>query len=124
MKIIRAVTVAQSCGFYTGIVPELQEQGYEVVLVSSPGPELQGLREMGVRCVDVPMERRMAPWKDLKSLWNLIQVFRKESLYGALHDTQGRATVYVCRWLTAYPTRAYIYRIGAGVHQLACRGGY
>ena len=50
MKIIRAVTVSQSCGFYTGIVPELQKQEYEVVSVSSPGPELQGLREMGSRC--------------------------------------------------------------------------
>ena len=87
IKIIRAVTVSQSCGFYTGIIPELQKQGYEVVSVSSPGPELQELREMGVRCVDVPMQRRMAPWKDLKSLWNLIQVFRKERPYMAVSYT-------------------------------------
>ena len=36
-----------------------------------------------------------------------------EALYGALHDTQGGATVYVGRMVDARtPTRAYIYRIG------------
>lgn len=40
-------------------------------------------------------------------------VSKGEALYGALHDTQGRATVYVGRLVDARtPTRAYIYRIG------------
>lgn len=110
IKIIRAVTVSQSCGFYTGIVPELQEQGYEVVSVSSPGPELQGLREMGVRCVEVPMERRMAPWKDLKSLWNLIQVFRKERPY-MVHSMTPKAGLLcmLAAWLTRVPRRVHTF---------------
>lgn len=41
-KLIRAVTVSMSVGFYEPMVEELQQEGYEVVSVSSPGPELIG----------------------------------------------------------------------------------
>ena len=52
-KIIRAVTVAQSVGFFTGMIPELRERGYEVVSVSSDGPELPRVRDAGARAVVV-----------------------------------------------------------------------
>jgi hypothetical protein len=66
-KIIRAVTVSMSVDFFSPMVKDLQQQGYDVVTVSSPGPELEGVRELGVRTIEVPMERRMSPLKDLKS---------------------------------------------------------
>lgn len=42
-KIIRAVTVSMSVDFFSPMVKDLQQQGYEVVTVSSPGPELDGM---------------------------------------------------------------------------------
>ena len=39
MKIIRACTVSQSVGFVRGMLPDLCKK-YEVVVLSSPGPEL------------------------------------------------------------------------------------
>lgn len=79
-KIIRATTVPGSLEtFCNGLLQELQTEGYNVVAVSSPGPEMETIRTReGVRTVAVPMERRMAPLKDLKSLWGLIRVFRRE----------------------------------------------
>lgn len=78
IKIIRAVTVAQSVSFFTGIIPDLKEKGYEVVAVSSDGPELERVRQAGARTIAVEMERHISPLKDLKSLWQMITVFRRE----------------------------------------------
>ena len=81
IKLIRTSTVPGSLNtFCRGLLRELQEEeGYEVVAVSSPGVQLDELllRE-GVKAVAVPMERHISPFKDLKSLGELIRVFRRE----------------------------------------------
>ena len=109
-KIIRAVTVSMSVDFFSPMVKDLQQQGYEVVTVSSPGPELEGLRELGVRTIEVPMERRMSPLKDLKSLWQLIRVFRKERPY-MVHSMTPKAGLLcmLAAWLTRVPRRVHTF---------------
>lgn len=80
-KIIRTSTIPGSIEtFCNGLLKELrEEEGYEVVVVSSPGDAMQTISEReGVRCIEVPMERHISPIKDLKSLWKLTKVFRKE----------------------------------------------
>ena len=82
IKIIRVTTVPGSLNtFCRGLLRELQEDdGYEVVAVSSPGEQLDEVSQReGVRVVAVPMERHISPIKDLKSLWRLIKVFRNFS---------------------------------------------
>lgn len=80
MKLVRTSTVPGSLEtFCKGLLQELQEEEYEVVAVSAPGDALSEIREReGVRTVEVPMERRISPLKDLRSLWRMIRVFRKE----------------------------------------------
>ena len=78
MKIIRACTGAQSVGFFSGMIPELRRRGFEVVSVSSEGPELSKVSEAGGRVVTVNMERHISPLRDLRSLWQLRRVFRRE----------------------------------------------
>ncbi|MBO5677411.1 MAG: glycosyltransferase family 4 protein [Bacteroidaceae bacterium] len=109
-KIIRAVTVSMSVGFFKPMVKDLQHKGYEVVTVSSSGPELEGLRELGVRTIEVPMERRMSPLKDLKSLWHLIRVFRKERPY-MVHSMTPKAGLLcmLAAWLTRVPRRVHTF---------------
>jgi glycosyltransferase involved in cell wall biosynthesis len=109
-KIIRAVTVSMSVGFFKPMIKDLLQQGYDVVTVSSPGPELEGLRELGVRTIEVPMERRMSPHKDLKSLWQLIQVFRKERPY-MVHSMTPKAGLLcmLAGWLTRVPRRVHTF---------------
>ena len=109
-KIIRAVTVSMSVGFFKPMIKDLQQQGYEVVTVSSPGPELDELRKMEVKVIEVPMERRMSPLKDLKSLWQLIRVFRKEHPY-MVHSMTPKAGLLcmLAGWLTRVPRRVHTF---------------
>ena len=109
-KIIRAVTVSMSVDFFTPMVKDLQEKGYEVVSVSSPGPELEHLRELDVKVIEVPMERRMSPFKDLKSLWRLIKVFRAERPY-MVHSMTPKAGLLcmMAAWLTRVPRRIHTF---------------
>lgn len=109
-KIIRAVTVSMSVGFFKPMIKDLQQQGYEVVTVSSPGPELDELRQMELKVIEVRMERRMSPLKDMKSLWQLIWVFRKERPY-MVHSMTPKAGLLsmVAGWLTGVPVRVHTF---------------
>lgn len=57
----------------------MQQHGFDVVMVSSDGPELNTVLEReGCRHHIVPMTRRMSPFTDFKCLWQLYRFFRKE----------------------------------------------
>jgi glycosyltransferase involved in cell wall biosynthesis len=56
----------------------LQEAGYEVVGISSPGPYVAEIRAAGIRHIPVPMTRRVTPFRDLLSLYQLYRVLRGE----------------------------------------------
>lgn len=109
-KLIRAVTASQSIGFFEPIVPNLQAKGYEVVSVSSPGPEVQHLREMGVKCIEVSMERHISLSKDIVSLWKLIKVFRKEKPY-IVHSMTPKAGMLcmLAAWICRVPVRIHTF---------------
>lgn len=110
IKIIRAVTISSSIGFFEPIVKDLQEKGYEIVSLSSPGEELVRLREMGIKTIEVPMERRISLFKDLKSLIKLIGVFRKEKPY-MVHSMTPKAGMLcmLAGFLTRVPRRVHTF---------------
>ena len=109
-KLIRAVTASQSIGFFEPIVPDLQAKGYEVVSVSSPGLEVQHLREMGVKCIEVSMERHISLSKDIVSLWKLIKVFRKEKP-DIVHSMTPKAGMLcmLAAWICRVPVRIHTF---------------
>ena len=80
LKIIRTATLGTSLyTFCEGILSDLKKKGYEVVAISSPDTDFDALREReGVRTIAIPMERRIAPFKDFIALFRLIRVFIKE----------------------------------------------
>lgn len=113
MKIIRTTTVPGSLNnFCRGLLSKLQEQeGYEVVAISSPGPALNEVREREkVRTVAVPMERHISPLKDLKSLIKLINVFRKERPT-MVHSMTPKAGLLcmMAAWITKVPIRVHTF---------------
>lgn len=110
IKIIRAVTASVSVGLFEPIVKDLQERGYEIVSVSSPGESLIRLREKGVRTIEVPMERHISLFKDLKSLMQLISVFRKEKPF-MVHSMTPKAGMLcmLAAWLTRVPRRVHTF---------------
>lgn len=110
MKIVRACTVSRSVNFFVGLIPELKEMGYEVVAVSSDGPELQKVRDAGGRVVTVEMQRHISPLKDIKSLWQMIRVFRKEKPR-MVHSMTPKAGLLcmIAGKLTGVPIRVHMF---------------
>ena len=113
MKIIRTSTVPGSLNnFCRGLLKELrEEEGYEVVAVSSPGSALAEIEHReGVRTVAVTMERHISPLNDLKSLWRLVNVFRKERP-DMVHSITPKAGLLsmMAAWLTRVPVRIHTF---------------
>lgn len=110
-KIIRAATVSLSVDFFKDIMLRMREDGYEMEALTSPGEDLWKLRdENGFKIFEVHMERRMAPFKDLKSLITLIKVFAKEKPQ-VVHSMTPKAGLLcmLASWLTRVPVRVHTF---------------
>jgi len=58
------------------------QRHYEVVVVSSPDKELKWIEEReGVKTIPLKMARNIELWTDLKALWKMIGVMRREKPY-------------------------------------------
>ena len=112
LKIIRSATLGTSLyTFCEGILSELKGKGFEVVAISSPDADFEALREReGVRTIALPMERRMAPLKDLISLFRLICIFIKEKP-DLVHSMTPKAGLLcmIASWLTRVPLRVHTF---------------
>ena len=109
-KIIRACTVSMSIGFVAGMLPDLTKK-YEVVLLSSPGPEMEDAKEkFGVRTIEVAMERHISLVKDLVALFKLIRIFKREKP-DMVHSMTPKAGLLcmVAGWLTRVPLRIHTF---------------
>jgi glycosyltransferase involved in cell wall biosynthesis len=80
MKIAHITTTAASLRYLLlAQFGAMQAAGYEVVGISSAGPDVSALQEVGIRHISVPMTRSLTtPASDLKSLLNLYSVMRRE----------------------------------------------
>lgn len=110
-KIIRSVTVSQSLGFCREVMIKMRAMGYDMVVVTSPGPELDELMDKdGFHCVAVPMERHISIVRDIKSLIRMIGVFRKEKPQ-VVHSMTPKAGMIcmVAAWLTRVPVRIHTF---------------
>lgn len=56
----------------------IQQAGYEVVAISSPGSDVPSIEAAGVRHIPVPMTRNLTPLADLLSLFRLYRIMRRE----------------------------------------------
>ncbi len=79
-KIIRITTVPQSLQtLLKGQHRFMSEQGFEVVGVSSYGKELQEVAtNEEIRVQAIEMSRKITPFQDLKSLWQMYCFLKKE----------------------------------------------
>lgn len=110
-KIIRSATVPQTLNrFCMGVLNELSKK-YEVIALSSPGDFLDKIHSReGVRCIAVPMERRISILRDFKSLFTLIKVFKKERP-DMVHSMTPKAGLLcmIAAWLTKIPVRVHTF---------------
>ena len=79
-KLIRITTAPISLNvLLRGQMRYMNENGFEVVMVSSDGTELETVRaNEQCRHHIIPMTRRMTPFGDLRCLWLLYRFFKKE----------------------------------------------
>ena len=78
-KIIRATTIGSSLeSFCAPMLPYLVDK-YDVVVVSNPDEALERMSHLpGVRTIGVLMQRHIAPLSDLRSLWRMYRLMRRE----------------------------------------------
>lgn len=111
-KIIRTVTVPQSIGFFEEVALRLNKDGYEIVVVTSPSKELEEFKQRypKERTIEVPMERHISLTKDMKSLWQMVKVMRKEKPY-MVHSMTPKAGLItmMAAWLTGVPVRIHTF---------------
>lgn len=111
IKLIRTSTVPTSLTSFLNGVFEVLMSNYELLLVSSPGKELDELHnKYGVKTIGVSMQRRFSPLKDLISLWKLILVFHKENPY-MVHSMTPKAGLLcmLAAWITRVPRRVHTF---------------
>ena len=79
-KLIRLSTIPGSLrSLLKGQLRFMSEKGFDVIGVSSDGEALKEVAyNEDIRIIPINMARRIAPIQDLKSLWNLWVLFRKE----------------------------------------------
>jgi len=111
VKIIRAATTDLSIDFCRDVMIKMREKGYEMVALSSPGDYLTKLnKEDGFKTIEVHIERRISLWNDIKSLFNLIRVFRKEKP-DVVHSITPKAGLLcmIAAWLAKVPIRIHTF---------------
>lgn len=79
-KIIRITTVPLSLKLLlTGQMSFMKDKGWEVIMVSSDGREVQQvIKAEGVKHEVIPFTRKITPFQDLKCLWQLYKLFKRE----------------------------------------------
>lgn len=109
ITVLVSVTAPMSWVFFTGTFDLLRDAGYEPVLVSSPGEQLQHIgREARVRYAAIPMRREISPLHDLLSLWRYYRLIRK--VRPALTDVgtpKAGLLGGMAAWLSGVPCRIY-----------------
>lgn len=109
-KIIRIVTVDLSLGLMQGQLNYLN-QYFEVLAISSPGPRVTAAEKReGIQVITVPMERRMAPFKDIVSLVRLYKVLKKEKPF-IVHSLTPKAGLLgmMAAYLAKVPHRLHTF---------------
>ncbi len=82
-----------------------------MVAVSSPGEALAEIEQReGVRTVAVGMQRHISPLKDLRSLWQMIKVFRRErpTMVHSITPKAGLLSM-MAAWLCRVPVRVHMF---------------
>ena len=95
-----------------GQLAYMKKQGFDVILITSPGEELNGLAEReGVSIHVIPMEREIRLLKDSVSLVRLYSLIRKlkPAIVNASTPKAGLLGM-LASWLALVPVRIYLLR--------------
>ena len=112
-KLLYVVTHPVSARFLlSGQLAQMKAWGFDVTVISSPGPDLDVVREReGVRTIAVPMARAMSPLGDAVALARLARVLRAERphIVNASTPKAGLLGMLAAR-AAGVPARIYLVR--------------
>jgi glycosyltransferase involved in cell wall biosynthesis len=112
MRILNIVTVSMSARLFHGRLAFLKRCGWETALCSSPGSELHDVAaEADGVAFEVPMEREIAPLRDVVALWRLYRLMRRyrPAIVDASTPKAGLLGMLAAR-LAGVPVRVYMLR--------------
>lgn len=95
--------------FFRGQLRWLQEHGFDVHAVSSPGDALSAVAQReGVTVHAIEMSRRITPFADLRSLFSLVRLYRRLRPQ-IIHGFTPKAGLLgmLAGWIAGVPARAY-----------------
>ena len=108
-KVIHVTTVPETLSFLRGQAGHFQSRGWEVAVVSSPGPALDAFaRRESVPARGVEMARSITPFADLVSiarLWKIFRELRPDVVHG--HTPKGGLLAMIAAFLAGVPRRIY-----------------
>ena len=109
MKVVHITTVAVSLRFLTGHIRLLRERQIEVHTISSPAADMAdfALRH-DVVSHGIEMQRQISPWRDFRSLWQLVKrlrVVRPEIVHA--HTPKAGLLGMIAATLTRVPVKVY-----------------
>lgn len=109
-KLIRITTVPLALRFLLpGQMKFMSENGFDVLMISSDGEELSSVIEAEqCRHIIVPMTRKITVFQDIKCLFQLIKIFRKEKP-DIVHSHTPKAGLLgmLAAWLTGVRVRIH-----------------
>ncbi len=111
-RLVYVVTASLNLTLIRGQLRYLREAGFDVMVVSGPGRELDdaAARE-GAQTVAVPMAREIAPVRDLVSLWRLWCAMRRLRPHITNVSTPKAGLLGgLAAWLSGVPCRVYTLR--------------
>lgn len=107
-RVCHVVTSSLSVRFLRGQLAFMRALGFEMYVISAPGPELRTISDEGAPGIEVGMEREIHPMRDLRSLWRLRQILRSIRPHILVAATpKGGLLGMVAAYLTGVPVRIY-----------------
>lgn len=109
-KLYRITTISGSLSSLLKGQLKFLNNYFEVVGVASDTGNLAEVeRQEGIRTINIKMAREISLWQDIKSLWALYKLFRKDRP-DIVHANTPKASLLsmVAAWVTRVPNRIYL----------------
>lgn len=90
------------------LIDRLTEEGYEVVSACTPGRYTPGLVAQGYSMRPINVDRRITPWANARSIWELYRLIRRERFdIVHVHTPVAAALGRIAAWIAGAPVIIY-----------------
>jgi len=76
-KLVYVISTAKCLFFFRDSIADLCSSGFDVSVISSPGPGKEAIHADGASVFDVSINREISPLQDIVSLWRLWNLLRR-----------------------------------------------